>query len=177
MAWYSSNAHDLTYHNSTRVRLMWTPYLVHVQVLAAYNCCQLCMLVFSWCMNLHVPSKIKPPHAELSVSSALKSAKSCTDLRVSSISIFRGPEWTPHTWVGQWIFSDIHMTYYINIWCVIWPMHSCACRIWTKRVWLSCMSRSPCCVQTNSLWSNNVCYKTLIKHAPSSLTQEFRIVL
>ena len=36
-----------------------------------------------------VPSKIEP--SDLSVSSTVKSAKTCADLRVSSISIFRGP--------------------------------------------------------------------------------------
>ena len=41
------------------------------------------------CVVVH--SKIKPSRTELSITSALKSAKTHMNLRVSSISIFRGP--------------------------------------------------------------------------------------
>ena len=41
-------------------------------------------------MNLRVPS-MKPSRTDLSVTSALKSAQTRMDLRVSSISIFQGP--------------------------------------------------------------------------------------
>ena len=41
------------------------------------------------CVVVH--SKIKPSRTELSITSALKSAKTRTNLCVSSISIFRGP--------------------------------------------------------------------------------------
>ena len=42
------------------------------------------------CVLVH--GKIKPSRTELSITSALKSAKTRTNLRVSSISIFRGPD-------------------------------------------------------------------------------------
>ena len=38
-----------------------------------------------------VPGQIKPSRTDLSVSSALKSTQTPTDLHVNSISIFRGP--------------------------------------------------------------------------------------
>ena len=41
------------------------------------------------CVLVH--GKIKPSRTELSITLALKSAKTSTNLRVSSISIFRGP--------------------------------------------------------------------------------------
>ena len=44
------------------------------------------------CVLVH--SKIKPSRTELSITSALKSAKTRTNLRVSSISRFRGPTCT-----------------------------------------------------------------------------------
>ena len=69
---------------------MWTPYLVWLEcyLLTIATNVQILHVIFFLDVRICVlvPSKIK-----LSVSSTLNSAETRTDLRVSSISIFRGP--------------------------------------------------------------------------------------
>ena len=72
-----------------------------------------------------VSSKIKSSRTDLSVTSALKSAQTCTDLRVSSVSVFRGPYLTNDLVVmsiqvlEDGAFTRQHLSRLIDARCVI----------------------------------------------------------
>ena len=87
---YQNLIFNYTGHGTVSHTRSSVSYLQLLLTRADFACCfldiQICVLVHS---------KIKPSCTELSITSALKSAKIRMNLRVSSISIFRGPTKIP----------------------------------------------------------------------------------